>query len=131
VRRAQSQTVKGKLPDALFDLLRELGVCELEAGELAERWFRDDPVAKARGNAILKANGCGEQDIEGDAVRRSLPELVLGEQVVTSSVSRRDKALIMFAFANQIGSPQTQENVKAAVVNPRVVRLERPKRKAG
>ena len=109
VRRAQSQTVKRKLPDALFDLLRELG--ELEATELTEGWLRRDPVATGRVNAILKIHGWGEQDIEDDAVRRSLAELSLGEQVVTSSVSRRDKALVMFAFANQIGSQQSQENV--------------------
>jgi hypothetical protein len=131
MRRAQSQTVKRKFPDALFDLLRELGVCEVEATELTEGWLRQDPVATVRVNAILKIHGCGEQDIEGDAVRRSLAELILGEQVVTSSVSRRDKALIMFAFANQIGSQQSQENVKAAVADTRMVRLERPRRKAG
>ena len=119
------------LPHALYDTLREFDAPEPgEVADVVERWSRGDPNAKNEVCAILRAHGLSEHDIECEALRRSLPDVLRIEQLLTSAVSRRDKSLAISAFANQIGAVQSQDNPKDAVANHRVVRLEDTKRKA-
>jgi hypothetical protein len=132
-RRAQTQIVKGHLPDALYHVLCGLGVRERrDVIDLVERWSRGEPAAKGEVRAILHDHGLEEQDIEGEALRRSMSELGPTDELLTSAAARRDKALPMYAFANQLVAGQREEaNAKAPVAKPRVVGLESPKRKAG
>jgi hypothetical protein len=131
-RRASLQRVKKHLPDALYDIL-----CDLvrrnrdQITDLVDRWLRNDPNAKSEVSAILQNHGLGEHDVESEAVCRSLPDLGPLDQLLTSAVSRRDKALAMSALAEQIVAKQNQQTAKDTVANHQALRLAHPKRKAG
>jgi hypothetical protein len=136
-RRASSQRVKKHLPDALYDILCDLligGPVPHDRGEIADlvdRWRRNDLNAKSEVSAILQNHGSGEHDVESEALCRSLHDLGLLDQLLTSAVSQRDKALAMSALAEQIVAKQNQQTAKDAVANHQTLRLAHPKRKAG
>src|SRR5258708_28000803 len=103
LRRASTQRAKKQLPHALHETLIDLDAREPgEAAELVDRWSRGEPNARTEVRVILQGHGLGEDDIEGDAVCRCIPDLLPLDQLLGSAVSRRDKALAMFALAKQI-----------------------------
>jgi hypothetical protein len=132
-RRASSTIVRMVLPEVVYDILtRQLNLLEpMEATDLVERWRHGDLDAVAQVSSIMKTNGLEEQDIEGEAVRRCLPDLLRMEQLISSAASRRDKALGGIALFREMAARQCQRIAKDDVANSRVVLLEHPRKKAG
>lgn len=132
-RRAVSSFVRMGLPDVLYDIItHQLNACEpKEAVLLVEGWCCGAPGAKAQVSEILKAHGLAEQDIESEAVRRCLPDLIAGSQLIASAVSRRDKALAGAAFFREMEARQNQRIAKNDIANQQVVRIEQTAKKAG
>jgi hypothetical protein len=132
MQRASSALIRKNLPDALFDILiRDLACEREEAVDLVDRWCRDDPPAKLQVKAILAGHRLAEHDIEGEALRRSLPELLVMEQLSASTGARRDKALAGFAFTREITARLDHEKAKSQSANQSIVSIETTKRKAG
>ena len=121
-RRASSSFVRMVIPEVLYDTLtRELNACDSrEALLLVDGWRRGDSGAKAQVSEILKAHGLGEQALEGEAVRRCLPQLMLVSQLTASAVSRRDKALAGLALVREMEARQAQN----AVNHKKVAQIE-------
>jgi hypothetical protein len=121
-RRASSSFVRMVIPEVLYDTLtRELNACDSrEALLLVDGWRRDDSGAKAQVSEILKAHGLSEQALEGEAVRRCLPQLMLVSQLTASAVSRRDKALAGVALVREMEARQAQN----AVNHKKVAQIE-------
>src|SRR5258705_9869627 len=130
MQRAASALIRNNLADALFDFLtRELGCEREEAVVLVEGWCRGDQAAKLEVKAVLATHGFGEHDVEGEAVRRCLSELLIAEQLSASTAARRDKALAGFVFAREITAPLNNEKVTPRATNHRIGRIEPPQRK--
>jgi hypothetical protein len=131
-QRALSTIVRMALPEALYDMLtRQLNAREpKEARDLVEQWRRGDVGATAQVSSILKSNGLEQQDIEGEAVRRCLPDLLRLEQLISSAASRRDKSLAGTAFYREMVARRCNGMAKTDIANSRVLRLEHPRKKA-
>jgi hypothetical protein len=108
-RRASSSFVRMMIPEVLYDTVtHELSGDSREALLLVDGWRRGDADAKAQVSDILKAHGLSEQDLEGEAVRRCLPQLMLLSQLSASAVSKRDKALAGVALVREMEARQAQ-----------------------
>jgi hypothetical protein len=131
-RRGLSTIIRMALPEIVYDILtRHLNAREpKEAMDLVERWSHGDLDARAQVSSILKTNGLEEQDIEAEAARRCLPELLRIEQLISSAASRRDKALAGIAFSREMSARQYQRLAKDDATNSRVVSLDHPRKKA-
>jgi hypothetical protein len=124
-RRAKSSMVKRALPEVLYEILVDLSASEpKEALALVEQWNRGEPDARARVSAILGEHGLEEQDVEGEAVLKCLPDLLTGEQLSASAVLRRDKALAGIAFVREMEAQQVQQANKAVLEKSAMARVE-------
>src|SRR5262249_3593548 len=94
-----------------------------EAQELAHAWFTDEE-AKKQVSEILSRFGLDESAIEAEAVRRSSSNLELLDRMLTSSESRRDKALCCVAEYRTSLAHQLQESADRIIEGKDVLRLE-------
>jgi hypothetical protein len=123
-RRASSSIVRMAIPDVLYDTLtRQLNAREpTQALLLVEQWCRGDQAARAEVTGILKRHGLEEQDLEAEALRRRLPDLMMTSQLTASAIARRDKALAGAGFFREMAARQPKE-AKENDPNGEVVRL--------
>ena len=120
---------RSALEHLLAQLLRQPGQYEHdvrdEAQDLAHAWFTDEE-AKKQVSEILSRFGLDESAIEAEAVRRSSSNLELLDRMLTSSESRRDKALCCVAEYRTSLAHQLQESADRIIEGKDVLRLEDP-----
>ncbi|UPK10272.1 hypothetical protein IVA93_28765 [Bradyrhizobium sp. 155] len=105
-RRAASHVIAARQGQALYNFLAEHHPAnDADRVALVERWSRGDLKARAEVAAALKEAGLNEFCLEAEAVLDSLSTLLVLEQLQSSKVARRDRALAGLAFYRRM---QTQ-----------------------
>src|SRR5262245_25490351 len=91
LHRALRRRITSMLPEVLYDLLCRHNIVGAEQGlaSLVHRWAKGDPVAKREVDMLLQRNGMTEADIESEAMLRSLPTMLVLDQLQTAASTRR------------------------------------------
>jgi hypothetical protein len=120
---------RSALEHLLAQLLRQPGQYEHdvrdEAQDLAHAWFTDEE-AKKQVSEILSRFGLDESTIEAEAIRKSSSDLELLDRMLTSSGSRRDKALCCVAEYRTSLAHQLRESADRIIDGKDVLLLDDP-----
>src|SRR5262245_32402210 len=120
---------RSALEHLLAQLLRQPGQYEHdvrdEAQDLAHAWFTDEK-AKKQVSEILSRFGLDESTIEAEAIRKSSSDLELLDRMLTSSGSRRDKALCCVAEYRTSLAHQLRESADRIIDGKDVLLLDDP-----